>query len=123
MSELVLIKYGVGMGLAIYVIKQLFVLVGMLVKALNKNKKGPDENQLKETSRERIKESNDTLKTIKPEFFRMKDKVEDVHEVITAKVEGVPLVYNKGLEKSIERLNGTMTNLASSIKTLAEKSP
>jgi len=97
MNELVLIKYGVGMGLAIYVIKQLFVLVGVLTKA----GKMPEENQIRDSSREKINET---------------------HAVVTAKSEGVPLVYNKGLEKAVDRLNITMNTLAISIKTLADKS-
>lgn len=96
MSELVMIKYGVGLGLAVYVIERLLKIIMYMVKD---RKKAPTEDEMKRTSR---------------------DMIRDIHEVVTEKSEGVPLVYNKGLEKSINKLNGTMENLATSIQRLAE---
>lgn len=104
------VKYGIGVVVLIYVIERLLKIIMFMAK----NKKAPEESQMRESSRDRIKESNDTLKTIKPAFFHMKGQVEDVHEVVTAKESGVPLIYNKGLEKSI-------TTLAGAVKALAEK--
>lgn len=113
-----MVKWGVGMGLAIYVIEKLLAIVMVAVKA----RKGPEETQMKESSRERIKETNDNINTIKQPFFNMKDQLDDVHEIVTAKNNnGIPVIYNPELNRSIDNLNNTMNNLSQSIKTLADK--
>lgn len=119
-SELQFIKYGVGIGLAVFVIKELFNLVYFLLKV----KKGSTEDVMKETSRDMIRDTNNavtTLVNMQDDFYATAAVCQEVHGIVTAKSEGVPLIYNKGLERSINILSHTMENLAMSIKELAEK--
>ena len=100
------------------------LVIHMVLKFL-KEKKTPaaQEAEIRDSSRERILQTHDEVKGIsdqikgtKPDFYTMRNKVTDIHDVVTAKSEGVPLVYNKGLEKAIERLNNTIKELSNKVR-------
>ena len=110
------VKYGFGVMMLIYVIERLLKIIMFLLA----HRKTPIETERRDTSRDKIAESHSMLKAIKPSFFLMKDEIDDMHEVISAKSEGVPLIYNKGLEKSIEKLNFTMSTLATAVAKLGK---
>jgi hypothetical protein len=112
------VKYGFGVMMLIYVIERLLKIIMFLLA----HRKTPIETERRDTSRDKIAESHNMLKSMKPCISGMKDLVDDVHEVVMAKSEGVPLVYNKGLEKSIEKLNFTMSTLATAVTKLGGRS-
>jgi len=113
-NELVYIKYGVGIGISFYVIKELFRLVFYLIK---QKKVVPNEQHSKNKSRDRIKETNAAIIGMRDNFWEVKHKCDDIHEVVTEKAEGVPLVYNKGLEKGINALNNAIVALTTTIRS------
>lgn len=121
-ADVITLKYIGAGGLAVFVIRELFKLVYFLI---GKRKKEV-ESVYKTSSRERILTTNTNVAQIqkethdiKPHFFEMKDQVNDIHEVITEKEKGVPLIYNKGLEVAVEKLQTNISTQAGAIKDLA----
>lgn len=126
-SDIQTLKYMGVAGLSFYVIQKLFALVMILVSKKKESKENEAEKILKEDSRKKIncthtyaEAINKQISHSKEHFYEMKNQVDNIHDVITEKKEGVPLVYNKDLEKSIDRLNNTITNLACAIKDLSK---
>lgn len=115
-QDLSMLKYGVGIGISIFVIRELFRLIYFLLKS----RKTAGENELRETSRQLIRNSSETIQEMREPFWAMKNKCDGMHEVITAKTEGVPLVYNKGLERSMDALNNSIGQLGIAIANLGE---
>ena len=111
------VKYGFGVMMLIYMIDRLLKIIMFLLA----HKKLPVETEQKDISRDRIAESHNMLKSIKPCVTEVKGMMEDVHSVVMIKSEGVPLIYNKGLEKSIQQLNFTMSALATAVNKLGER--
>jgi len=112
------VKYGFGVMMLIYVIERLLKIIMFLLA----HRKTPIETERRDTSRDKIAESHNMLKSMKPCLTEVRGMMNDVHDVISAKSEGVPLVYNKGLEKSIEKLNFTMSTLATAVTKLGGRS-
>lgn len=120
-TDIQAIKYvGFG-GLAIFVIRELFKLIYYMMQ----QRRTAGEIELKNTSREKINTTNNNVAQlqnlsteIKPHFFKMKEDLDEVHDVITEKEKGVPLVYNKGLEIAVERLNGNMLTQTTALRDL-----
>ena len=112
------VKWGFGVVMLIYVIERLLKIIMFLLA----HRKVPIETEIRDNSRDKITESHTMLKSIKPCIIGMKDLVEDVHGVVMVKSEGVPLIYNKGLEKAIEKLNFTMSTLATAVTKLGGRS-
>lgn len=109
-------KYGVSAFISIYVIQQLFKLVMFMAKT----KKPDSESDLKERSRTFIEDTNKTLNDIKPAFWKINGQCDTIHDVVTQKDSGIPLIYNKALEKEIINLNNNIVNLTTAIATLGE---
>jgi len=103
-------------GLAIFVIRELFKLVYFLIGKRKEN----GEHSLKESSREKITETFNSVKSMKVAFWEGKNKVDDIHTIIDAKEHGVPLVYNKGLENAINTLNINLHNQTKAIEALSK---
>ncbi len=102
------LKYiGIG-GLAIFVIDRLFKLVNILLRQRKENG-AKTESELKEISRQKILDTNKNV-------WDIKHSTEDIHDTVTAKKDGVPLIYNVGLTKAVDTLNGSILNLISAIK-------
>jgi hypothetical protein len=106
-SDIVIIKYLAGGGLAVYVIKELFRLVYVLIQRNKNNHEGVLGHKINNTDR--------IVSKIEEPFFEIKNSVNDIHEVVTLKDDGTPLIYNKGLEKAIHNLNINIANLTSTI--------
>lgn len=122
MLESAIIKYSVGFAICFYVIKELFKLIYILVKTKKNGSEATikeNEAAIKENSREKITETNIIVKGFKEAFWDAKNKNDDMHEIITAKNSGTPLIYNKGLERSIENLSNNIFNQTKAIETLA----
>ena len=117
MDDLAVIKGITGLGVAIYTIK---LMAGIITSQMNKK---PNETELKESSREKIADTNTVVKEIRNSqkardlaFYEMKNENHDIHDVVTAKNEnGIPIVYQTKLDLAIN-------DLSNSIKILAEKS-
>ncbi len=114
-TDIQTLKYiGFG-GLSIFVIDKLFKLIYSLITVVKQKKNGGTELQYKEKSRARINETNRTIREIKQPIWDTKNTMEDIREVVTLKKDGVPLIYNKGLELSVNNLNTSIKQLASVI--------
>lgn len=111
-----MLKYGIAIGISIFVIRELFRLIYFMLKS----KKTHGENEHKETSRQFIKNTNGIIQEMREPFWAIKNKCDGMHEIITAKSEGVPLVYNKGLERAMDVLNSNLGQLGMAIKNLGE---
>lgn len=110
-TDIQTLKYiGFG-GLAIFVIRELFKVIYMLIQ---KKKNGStSESQYKEISRQRINATHSNV-------WNIKKKTEDIHDVVTIKKDGVPLIYNTGLEKAVVNLNTALGVQTEAIKLLVD---
>jgi len=121
-NDIVFVKYGVGFGLSIYVIKELFRIVTLLIQ-YTKSKKEPSQESIRDESRKKIESTDRNVKelmSMRNDFYTVKNQFSSVHSIITERSEGVPLIYNKGLEKSIAILNSNVVTLSKSIDNLAK---
>lgn len=124
LQDLNTVKYIAGGGVTLYVIKQLFVLVGKLIPSKETN----TEKKSKETSRSKIQSTHTTVQAIsecldkrEPAFFEMKSDVHEVHAIIQAKdSDGVPIVYHNGMKRSIDKLAHNIEHQARAIETLSD---
>ena len=128
LQDLTTVKYMTGGGLALYVIKQLFELVTSLIKSKDVTASKDEERDSKESSREKIYETHRTVKAIndclckrEEPFFSIKNCVESLHQVIEVKdSEGVPLIYNNGLKRSVDKLSHNVEHQARAIEKLSD---
>jgi len=117
-----LLKLGIAIGILFFIVKELLKIVWYFIK------KGSTETEgnLKETSRQKIHDTNrivgehsEEIKNLKPAFYEMKNQVDETHEIISEKQAGVPLVYNKGLETAVNNLNQNLAIQATAIERLS----
>lgn len=111
-----LVQYGAGFAISFYVIKELINILSGVVKS----KKPTLEQELKETARDKIKDTYDFVTEIKEPFWHTLKQVEDMHSIITCKTNGVPLVYHKQLEDLMTALNTNIRELSTTIKNLGD---
>ena len=112
-------------GLSFFVIRELIKIIVLQINKRKETKESDAEKTLKDDSRKKINnthtctsEIHNQMKQSIDHFYQVKKQVGDVHGIITEKKEGVPLIYNKDLEKSIYELNNTISILAGAIKDL-----
>lgn len=115
-TDLASLKFIGFSGLALFVIDRLFKVVVTLVQQ-RKNGHVP-EGEAKEQSRVKINNTNRIASKIEEPFFALKGSVEDIHEVVSCKKNGVPLIYNTGLEKAVVNLNTALGVQTEAIKLL-----
>jgi len=111
-SDIQSLRTGIALGVAIFVIRELIKSIPVIIKAV----KGDPEASHKEQSREFIKDTNRVVNNIGPPLWEIKNKTDYIHEVLTAKKDGVPLVYNKGLENGIHELNNNIATLTNAVQ-------
>lgn len=116
-----LLEISVVGGVCIYILN---ILRMVIMSQLNKKKDGNStqlESDIREESRRRIEETHNKVVQIasrEEHFFHMKNQVEDMAEIITMKnPQQVPLIYNPGLDKAMDKLNDNTEALADNIKT------
>lgn len=102
-----------SLGIAVFVIRELLKIVWYFVK----QKKADPENQIKETSRERIKNTNDTITELKPVIYETRNKAKAIDDIVGAKNDGIPVVYNRGLKDSIVALNAAIVVLSTAVES------
>ena len=108
MEDLTLIKYGFGVMISYVTIKSLFQVVIMLIKKRNDNGKNY------------IRTTGEFVERIEQVFWEGKEQMGDIHEIVTAKTNGIPLIYNQELQTCINKLNNNLENLTNAIKDLRD---
>ena len=103
-KELAILEQVGIVGICIYVIH---ILTKVVLHQMGK-KKAPQEQESKNLSRDRIAENNIKIReihqTVAP-FYDMRNQIDEIHGIVSAKDKGTPLIYNPNLDIAIAELN------------------
>ena len=105
---------GVMFGFLFYVLKMVFDLV----KSKQNQPEEEKESASKNDSRDKIMATYEIVRDVQERqknrdkaFFEMKGEVEDICEIITAKISGTPIVYQPQMDIAVKDLSRLMTEL------------